>query len=192
MTVKVYLSQSLIASENRPCIVDGKLLMEGYEGIPLSFDAMIGQYLEIDWHLFSYQEKFDLVSDIKKHVVMITLFQDDYLDSCYVDGKYTSNLGTVRIVRTDKYSGKVFMQADSFDSFIKLVKAYKEGDLVLENTDKTPFQILSQRNEELSEKLKKIENSLCYKLWLSPQTIKDVITQILNKVRARAYVGHDM
>ena len=193
MTVKVYLSQSLIDSKNKPRIVDGKFLMEGYKAIPLNFDATLGQYLEINWPLSGYQEEFKLVPGIENHVAMITLFQDVYLDACYVTGKYKSgDLGGLRIVRSDRYSGKVFIQADSFNNFIELIRSYKEGNLVLENTDKTSFQILLQKNEELSKKLEIIESSLFYKLWFLPQTIKNFMTRILNRVGVATYTGHDM
>ena len=193
MPVRVYLSQSLIDSKNKPCIVDGEFLMEGYKAIPLNFDATLGQYLEINWPLSGYQEEFKLVSGIEKHVVMITLFQDAYLEACYVTGKYKSgDLGGLRIVRSDIYSGKVFIEAKSFNDFIELIRAYREGDLVLENTNKTSFQILLQKNEELSKKLEIIESSLFYKLWFLPQTIKNFMTRILNRVGVATYTGHDM
>lgn len=166
MTVRVYLSHSLIGKKDNPRIDSSSIFMDGYTAVHLNLDPTVGQYITIDWIIHGYQEKFDLIYDLKEHVVKITLLQEVYLDSAYVGGKYTCEFGSVNISKIDKWTGKVFMEAKSVKAFNELVTAYKEGTLVLEATNETALQSSQNKLKSAMETIELFQSSFLYKIYI--------------------------
>lgn len=164
MTVRVYLLNSLVDAKEYPKIAGGHIHMKGHFSIKLNLDPTIGHYLTINWTLHDYQEKFDLIPDLKEHVVKITLLEEVYLIREYTSGKYTCEFGLVRISKLDKWTGKVFMEAESSEAFNGLVNAYREGSLVLEAVNETALQVSQNKLELAEETIEQFQSSFLYKV----------------------------
>jgi hypothetical protein len=166
MAVRVYLLNSLVDAKGYPQIAGGHIHMKGHFSIKLNLDPTMGHYLTIDWTLHDYKEKFDLIPDLKEYVVKITLLEEGYFNNAYVDGKYTCKFGLMKIIKFNQSEGRVFMEAESLESFNRLVTAYREGELILESAKETVLRITQNQLRLVEETIKQFEKSFLYKVYI--------------------------
>lgn len=165
MTVRVYLLNSLVDAKEYPKIAGGHIHMKGHFSIKLNLDPTIGHYLTINWTLHDNQKTFDLVSDINDYVVKITLLEDGYFSNTYVDGWYSCEFGLMRMMKLGHSGDKIFMEAESLEAFNKLVAAYRNGELVLVDTNETVLETTQNKLGLAEEKNAEFEKSFCYKIY---------------------------